>query len=156
MRNGINGDPLPSDFPYAGTINTLCVEFTCSPALVGAIKMNETGLGQGDTTNNVVSSDGGHGIMQLTSSYPLDWNVPASNITWAIRQFILQAWTAFAKMGEEGDDLVRCIAAAYNEGLGTAIEAHDVYGNVDEWDTDQYGARALAHYHAIIGGTWNA
>jgi hypothetical protein len=114
----------------------------------------------------VISDDGGHGPMQLTSSYPSDWDVPESNFRWAINQFISKAWQVWTVgvpdlnegrgFGLEGDDLIRAIAASYNCGIGTAIDAHNETGNVDAWDTDNYGARALTHYHAILNGTWDA
>ena len=69
MRDGIAGTALPADFPYKQIIEQLCFENNVSPCLVGAIKMNETGLGQGPETENDISGDGGHGIMQLTSSF---------------------------------------------------------------------------------------
>ena len=152
MKDGISGAPCPNALPYAQIINSLCIARNFFPCLVGAIKMNETGLGQGPTTENDISADGGHGIMQLTSSFPSDWADPTANITYAIDRFLLPNYLVLSvePYSFQGDDLVRAVAAAYNEGLGTAEEDHDKYGNVDYGTTNDYGARALAHYTALV------
>ena len=128
-----------------------------SPCLVGAIKINETGLGQGPTTENDISGDGGHGIMQLTSSYPNDWQDPATNIAYAIEHFIVPAWNYWANANafsaaQQGEALVKCIAATYNAGLGNVQEGFE-RGNVDLYTTNNYGERAVANYAALVGGT---
>jgi len=154
MKDGISGALCPNVLPYAGIINSLCLSRNFFPLLVGAIKMNETGLGQGTVTENDVSSDGGRGIMQLTSSYPANWQDPTTNIAYAIDHFLIpayQTWIA-APYSLQGEDLVRAIAAAYNEGLGTAEYDHDKYSNVDYGTTNEYGARALQHYLNLEAG----
>lgn len=150
MKDGISGAPCPNALPYAQIINSLCIARNFFPCLVGAIKMNETGLGQGPTTENDISADGGHGIMQLTSSYPSDWADPTANITYAIDHFLIPAYDAW-KDQLQGDDLVRAIAATYNAGYGNAASGHSI-GNVDAYTTNDYGARALTHYTALVAG----
>ena len=152
MRDGIAGTALPADFPYKQIIEQLCFENNVSPCLVGAIKMNETGLGQGPETENDISGDGGHGIMQLTSSFTDDWQDPAANIGYAIAHFIVPAWTYWAAQGETGEALAKCIAATYNAGLGNA-QAGFASGDVDEYTTNNYGERAVTKMQALIGGT---
>jgi hypothetical protein len=153
MRDGIEGIALPGDFPYATIINTLCDEpepGNYFPCLVGAVKFNETGLGYGDATENDISADGGHGIMQLTSSFPDNWQDPTTNIDYAITNFLIPAYTAW-KAVEQGDNLVRCIAATYNAGYSLAQAGHNA-GNVDLYTTNNYGARALSVYQMLVNG----
>ena len=149
MRDGISGVPLPDGFPYKDIIDTVGVANNVSPCLIGAIKVNESGLAD---PPDVQSADGGHGLMQLTSSWPSDWADPQANFTYAVAHFITPAWQYWADQGLVGENLVRAIAATYNAGLGNAIAGHR-NGNVDELTTNNYGARALANYQALIGGT---
>lgn len=154
VRDGISGQPLPNGFPYKTEIEQLCdtpTPETFFPCLVGAIKMNETGLGQGPATEWDISGDGGHGIMQLTSSFPDDWEEPAGNIGYAIRHFLMPAYE-YWKQTLQGGDLIRAIAATYNGGLGNAQAGHDE-GDIDKFTTNRYGERALAHYINLAGGT---
>ena len=150
MKDGISGAPCPNALPYAQIINSLCIARNFFPCLVGAIKMTETGLGSGPATENDISADGGHGIMQLTSSYPDDWADPTANITYAIDHFLVPAYNDW-RTTLQGDDLVRAIAATYNAGLGNAQAGH-AQGNVDLYTTNDYGARALAHEQALVLG----
>lgn len=151
MKDGISGALCPNALPYAQIINNLCLSRNFMPCLVGAIKMNETGLGQGPTTENDISADGGHGIMQLTSSYPDDWADPTANITYAIDHFLIPAYENWK--GElQGDDLVRAIGATYNAGLGAAQSGH-VNDDIDLYTTNDYGARCLAHFKNLVAGT---
>jgi hypothetical protein len=155
MKDGVSGAPCPNGLPYAQLINSLCLARDFFPCLVGAIKMNETGLGQGPATEHDISADGGHGIMQLTSSFPSDWADPRANIAYAVDHFLLPNYQVLVAppYSFQGDDLVRAVAAAYNEGLGTAEEDHDRYSNVDYGTTNDYGARALIHYQNLVAGT---
>lgn len=149
MIDGISGESLPADFPYKTVIEEACgADFF--PCLVGAIKMNETGLGCGLETEQCISGDGGHGIMQLTSSYPDNWQEPLPNIDYAVDHFLRLAYE-FWRPTLQGSDLVRAIAATYNGGLGNA-EAGHAEGDIDRYTTNRYGDRALAHYEALIAG----
>jgi hypothetical protein len=162
MLYGISGTALPAGFPYKTIIEQQCFENNCPPCLVGAIKLNETGLNQDDTelqdgcnAATMLLPDGtncGRGPMQLTSSWPSDWQDPAASFRYAIQEFINPAIAAFAALGVTGPALVKCAAAAYNEGLGTAELAH-AEGYVDKYDTDDYGLRAEQSYTALIAGT---
>lgn len=147
-RDGISGAPLPAGFPYKDLIDSLSLKYEVSPCLVGAIKMNESGL---TDSPDVESGDGGHGLMQLTSSYPDNWQDPATNIEYAIKNFIIPAWQYWDQY-LQADGLVRAIAASYNAGIGAAIEGHDK-GNVDLYTTDNYGERALTNYTALSQGS---
>jgi hypothetical protein len=147
-RDGISGLPLPAAFPYWQIFQDLCMKYEVAPCLVGAIKVNESGL---TDPPDVMSGDGGHGLMQLTSSWPENWADPATNIEFAIVNFILPDWRYWDQY-LQGDGLVRAIAASYNAGLGNAIAGHE-QGNLDLYTTDNYAARALANYYQLAAGT---
>jgi hypothetical protein len=160
MRDGIEGGPLTDKHEYAEIVNRLSAERGVSPLLVYAIRLNETSEGfppgglQGgadpETGDMPDGSNAGHGIMQLTSSWPNDWSDPEANFKYAIEQFIEPDWNAWAEQtGLQGDGLVRAIAASYNAGLGAAMLAHK-RGDVDAVTTNRYGERALEHYHALF------
>jgi len=152
--NGISGAALPNGFPYKSIIEQVCADKAFFPCLVGAIKMNETGLGQGPVSENDISFDGGHGLMQLTSSWPDNWEDPETNIAYAVQMYMLGAYASWTSppYSLDGDDLVRAIAASYNAGFDNALAGHRI-GNVDAYTTNNYGARALSNYKALVAGT---
>ncbi len=149
MKYGISGGPLPGGLPYGAEIERACEALTFSPILAYAVKQNETSPAD---PPSVTSADGGHGIFQLTASYPANWADPYANAVYAVAQFLLPAQEFWAAIGYTGDNLVRLTAATFNEGLGNAIAAHKS-GDVDRWTTNRYGARALANFHALLGAT---
>ena len=147
MIEGIEAKPVPEHHEFSAMVNDLCIAANVPPCLVYAIRLNETS--EGDPPN-VTSGDGGHGIMQLTSSFPDDWEDPKSNFTYAINHFIAPDLDQAVKdTGLQGDGLIRFVAAAYNAGYGTAIEDHN-RGDVDAHTTNRYGERAVAHFHDLI------
>jgi len=146
MKNGIVGEPLPNGLAYGVEIEAACDAHDFSPMLAYAIKMNETAATDPPT---IVSGDGGHGIFQLTSSYPPNWADPAANAAYAVAHFLAPAYNYWAARGYNGDDLIKLVAATYNAGLGATITAHDA-GDVDAATTDDYGARAVANYHTLL------
>lgn len=147
MINGISGNLLPTGFPYKAIIENLCGS-KVPPCLVGAIKLNETGTGSGPVTEQDISGDGGRGIMQLTSSYPKNWQDPTANISYAVSHFIIPAMNEW-KDELQGDNLVRAIAATYNAGLGNAQAGHKI-GDIDAYTTNRYGERCLQRYQALL------
>ncbi len=147
MKNGIVGGPLPAGLPYGVQIEAACDGNGFSPLLAYAIKINETGLPSDPP--DTVSGDGGHGLFQLTSSYPPDWADPFANASYAITQFLAPAYAYWAAQGYIGDQLIKLVAATFNEGISAAIEAH-VAGDVDAGTTNDYGARAVANYHMLL------
>jgi len=152
MRNGLAAGPLPAGLLYGPVIQAACeIAPTFSPEVAYAIAENETIIGEKNgkwDAATVVSADGGHGLFQLTSSYPSDWADPAKNAEYAVEHFLLPAETFWANMGMQGDDLVRCIAAEFNAGRGGALSGHS-QGDVDKYTTNHYAARALANYQAL-------
>lgn len=160
MRDGISGAELASKHEYAAIVNQLAIGAGVAPLLVYAIRLNETsegfppdGLQGGADPKTGLMPDGsnaGHGVMQLTSSWPSDWEDPAANIGYAIEHFIAPAWKDWVGIfAIKGDDLIRCIAASYNAGFDAARKAH-IAGDVDAVTTDRYGDRALEHFHALL------
>ena len=149
--NGISGREVDESLPYASITNTVCDNEQFFPAVAYAIFWQESIQGQVNGKWNaatVESDDGGHGIGQLTSSWPSDWQDPTANITYAVEHYLLPALD-YWKSSLQGDDLVRAIAATYNAGLGAALAGH-AQGNIDLYTTDDYAARALASYTAIV------
>lgn len=144
MRDGIAGGPTPSSIPFADDFDEAGAEFNLSPILLAAIAAQESGYDP-----NAVSDDGGHGLMQLTSSYPDSWADPLANILYACAYFIVPAYAYWVGQGLQGDDLIKCVGASYNAGLQGAIDAH-ASGDVDSGTTDNYGARLVAGYHKIL------
>jgi hypothetical protein len=134
--------------PFAQQINAACLTENWFPYVTYAIKWNETAALPDAAT--VISADGGHGVMQLTSSFPANWADPYQNVLYAIGHFLAPAET-FWKTFEQGNDLIRCIAAEYNAGRAQAIEGHEE-GDVDKYTTDGYAGRALATYLKLLAG----
>lgn len=160
MRDGISGGPLSEKHEYATIVNALSDAGGVSPLLVYAIRLNETsegfppnGLQGGADPETGLMPDGsyaGHGIMQLTSSWPADWKDPEANFRYAIEEFIAPEWARWVtETGLQGEGLVRAIAASYNAGYGGAFAAH-ARGDVDAVTTNRYGERALEHYRQLL------
>lgn len=145
MRYGISGKLLPSTVPFAREINSFAIaEGTVSPPLLAAIAKRES-----DFTPAVVSADGGHGLCQLTASWPDDWADPATNLAYAWHVFLRPAidyWHGLERY--TGDDLVRLVSATYNEGLGAAIAWH-ARGDVDGGTTNHYAEGVLENYKSF-------
>ena len=117
--------------------------------LIMAIAYNETLSGYSfESACFVISEDDGHGVMQLTSSWPTDWSNPFANAEYALAHFIEPAADYWGIRTQDPTAFVRLVAATFNEGLGAAIRYH-LRGNVDAGTTDNYGARALANYKRI-------
>jgi hypothetical protein len=167
MRNGLSGKRLPGYFgstplPFVSAVESAClIPPTFSPLVTYAIKMNETGLSMDPTQvqdgadlSTMLMPDGsnaGRGIFQLTSSFPYDWRDPYANALYAIHNtgFMLDAESYWVRLGLQGDDLVRAIAASFNAGIGGAMAGHQA-GDLDRYTTDQYAARALTMYQQLL------
>lgn len=160
MLFGISGKPVPTNLPYAMPINQACTipGRSFPPCLVYAIAWRETIFGQTIglwNASTVVSGDGGHGLLQLTSSFPAAWQDPSVNIGFAIQQFLMPdlIWWTQQIPGIQGDDLVRCVAASFNAGREGAWRGH-MEGNVDKYttggDRGPYAADVLNIYHNLV------
>ncbi|GAC1304827.1 MAG: hypothetical protein NVSMB19_15940 [Vulcanimicrobiaceae bacterium] len=146
MIYGLSGKPIQGT-PYDREINHAGRVFQFSPAFLAAIVERESNF-----DCKVVSADGGHGLCQLTSSWPADWILPDVNLNFALAEFLLPAiryWHGLERY--EGNNLVRLVAATYNEGLSAAIRYH-MRGNVDAGTTNDYGSGVLALYQKYVVG----
>ena len=166
MKRGVSGSPIPSYLPFAAEITQACSEYDFPPCLAYAVKINETGLSNDPAEMQIGSvgdympdgSNAGHGIFQLTSSWPAssnpadNWSNASANARYALAEFLQPAWLFWTSNTElEGEYLVKVIAASFNAGLLAAWNAH-LSGNVDAIDTDDYGARAVRHYLELVAG----
>lgn len=156
MIYGISGAPILATLEYASQVTAACIPGDMPPCLVYAIAWRET-LSIDHTpacpdAATFVAGDNGHGIMQLTASWPENWATPIANIEYGIDKFILPAiryWHGL--QGYSGDTLVLLVAATYNEGLGAAEKYH-ASGDVDAGTTDEYGHGVLKNYQALVAG----
>jgi hypothetical protein len=152
MRWGIESGELDPTLPYALDVAKAAVAEEVPVALLYAIAWHESIAGEVAglwTAATVLSDDGGHGLCQLTSSWPDDWEIPFSNASFACSQFIVPAAQYWCQRVEGAFALVKCIAATYNAGLGNAVAGHSI-GNVDAYTTDGYGAAVTAIFASII------
>jgi hypothetical protein len=148
LRNGIYAGPLDLTLSYSVPIDKACKDNDFSSLLAYAIKLNETG--NLPNACEVISYDNGHGLFQLTYSWPENWTDAYTNAAYAVTQFLRPAEDYWAGVrGEQGDDLIRCIAAEFNAGRTQACAGHDE-GDVDKYTTNRYGARALSNYHSLL------
>lgn len=150
-RWGLESGALDLGMPYAEAINMAAIDEACPAALAYAIAWRETIYGQTQgwwDAATVISGDGGHGLFQLTSAWPDDWAEPPANARFAMSQFVIPAGEYWATR-EQGDALVKCIAATFNAGLGQAVAGHSL-GDVDLYTSDHYGAAVVALYNNLI------
>jgi hypothetical protein len=156
MEHGIEAGTIPNHLPYAIDIQAGCEEHNFSPALTYAVAWRETIRGELNGSwcaATVLSGDGGHGLFQLTSSWPENnWQDPKANTSFAITKFLIPSMNWFLDQGLTGEALIRCIAASFNAGIGGAWNAH-LEGNVDLVTTgNDYAADVFQIYTAIIEG----
>ncbi len=157
MRYGILAPNVPANFPWSEVFNSVGLYVGCSPCLLAAHAYVETlEIYGADEARTCVSYDGGHGLMQLTSSFPPDWQNAQTNIGYAANQFIIPALeTWYHDYGYTGDTLVRCEAATYNAGLNAALRGH-FKGDVGMYTTKSegmsYDVRVLAAYKTLASG----
>ena len=154
MKWGISGKPIPAALRYAAPIQEAADDDDFPPLFAYAIAWRETISGEVNglwpSAATVVSGDAGHGLFQLTSSYPGDWQDPKANALYAIQNFLLPAqeyW--YGLNGYTGPDLVKLCAAEFNAGRGNAERGHEE-GNVDLYTTDNYGTGVLAIYQSLV------
>jgi hypothetical protein len=158
MRWGISGAPVPDSLPYAAAVNAAAAETNFPPLFLYAIAYRESIREYGDTAAGRMSDngDGGYGLCQLTEPWdpgiqwpPADWDDPHTNAVLAVVHYLQPAVDYWAGHGFLGEPLLKLAAATFNEGLGNAIAAHNA-GNVDKFDTDDYGAGVLAIYETLV------
>ena len=153
MRWNIASPPLTVALPYELQIHNASTITDTPTALLYAIAWHETISGEVSgqwTASSVISADGGHGLCQLTASWPDNWDDAQANAVYACKNFIIpDALYWYRKYGYTGETLVRCIAASYNAGISGA-EAGHIIGNVDCYTTNRYAAKVLGFYRSIV------
>jgi len=156
MIHGIDSGKIPTQLIYAEIIQKAADDANVSALLCYAIANRETLRGQRAGSwdaASVVSADGGHGLFQLTSSWPSDWADPSANTAYAIAHFIKPAMDWLVEQGLEGDALIKGIAASFNAGLGAAWNAHVSQNDFDACTTgNDYASDVLANYLALHSG----
>lgn len=162
MLYGVSGAGLPSGLPYGDAIQAAAVAANFPPCWLYAQGWQETikvaGWLQsmGKAPDDYISFDNGHGIFQLTSSWPDDWTDPNANAAYAIAHFLQPAVTFWHTTYQMvGDDLVRSVAAEFNAGRGGAESGHRD-GDVGKFTTHTggiaYSDLVLKYYHQLAGG----
>lgn len=154
MRWNIAGKDIPETLLYGREINRAAHMADCPPALLYAVCYHETIVLEVAGKINAatfVADDNGHGLAQLTSWWPNPgWDQPLTNAFYAAKDWLMEdAPKWFRLCGFTGETLVRCVAASYNAGFGNAWKGH-LNGNVDEYDTDNYGAAVLKIYQSLV------
>ncbi|HEX3549849.1 MAG TPA: hypothetical protein VHT53_05705 [Candidatus Elarobacter sp.] len=162
MLFDVSGAGLPGGLTYGPEIEAAAVAANFPPCWLYAHGWQETikvagWIGtMGKTPATFISDDGGHGIFQLTASYPNDWQDPKSNAAYAIQHFLVPAaqyWNS--TYGATGDTLIRCVAAEFNGGRGGA-EAGHAEGDVGKFTTHtdgvSYSDLVLKYFHQLAAG----
>lgn len=153
MRWNILSEPLNRDLPYVVPISDACFTSNTPALLAYAIAWRETISGEKNGSweaSSVVSPDGGHGLFQLTSSFPPSWPDPYDNALYACDNYIVpDAVYWYRKYGYSGETLVRCVAASFNAGIQGAEEGHAV-GDVGKYCTGDYVEAVLGFYKKLV------
>jgi hypothetical protein len=154
MIYGISGAPIPMELPFSQEVTNAASVRQMPPCFIYAFAWRETirEYGAGSAGKMSDNNDGGHGLFQLTESYPDNWADPTMNALYAIDYFIkpaLDYWHGLENFC--GDTLVLLVAATFNEGLGKARQYH-AQGDVDAGTTDEYGHGVLGYYKNMIAG----
>ena len=157
MIYGLSGRAVSSALPYATPINVACMELGFSPPLAYAIAQRETIRGQiGGLWDaaTIVSTDDGHGLFQLTSSWPAKWNDPLANARYAIGGWLVPSMHHYATVhGLAGDELVKAIADSFNAGDAVVCRACREGTDPDRATSGRdYGSDVLANYKRLVAG----
>lgn len=153
MKLGISGSPVSLHLPYAAPINKAAEVQDFWPMVIYAVAYRETIVSQLNgsipSAASYVSYDNGHGLCQLTSSWPDLWEDPETNAAYAIRYFLQPAVTFWNEsMGYSGLTLLKCVFAEYNAGRGQAMAGH-LLGDVDMYTSNGYAQACLYYFENL-------
>jgi hypothetical protein len=162
MLFGVSGAGLPAGLQFGVPIEAAAVAAEFPPCWLYAHGWQETikvagWIGTlGKTPATFISDDGGHGIFQLTASYPPNWQDPQANATYAIQNFLKPAIAYWNQThGLTGDALIKCVAAQYNAGAGGA-QAGYAEGDVGKYTTHtngvSYSDLVLKYFRQLAAG----
>lgn len=156
MKYGVSGAPLPAGLDYGAPVSAAASASDFAPCWLYAHAWQETIKVEGMNAASALSGDGGHGLFQLTASYPSNWEDPEANASYAITNYLQPAiayWNGVR--GIEGDALVKCVAAEYNAGRTNAIKGYDT-GDVGRFTTHtagvSYANLVLTYYQQLSSG----
>jgi hypothetical protein len=161
MIYGLSGRPLPPGLLYGSQIEAACEARNFPPCAAYGVANRETLRAQrsgwlaatfaGKDAATVITGDGGHGVFQLTSSFPDDWADVMANTLYALDHFLVPSMHYYAGAGHEGDELLDLIADAFNAGSGR-VNSFRVQGLTADMATTggDYGADVLRCYHALL------
>lgn len=157
MRWGISGQPLPAGLLYGAEISAACAAYNFPVCFAYAIAWRESIRGESNGKWNaatVVSSDGGHGVFQLTSYVPTGWSDPLTNAEAALAYWLVPNVNSFYdRFDLRGDALVKAAADAFNRGYGAVSADLSAGRDPDAGSTGKnYGADVLAQYRRLIAG----
>lgn len=156
MLYGISGREVRNDMKYAGNINPACAEFNFPPMVAYAIAWRESISMEGKLWPDArkVDLNGGHGLFQLDSSFPDNWEDADVNTNYALKHFLVPALTHWHGLERaSGNGLIRLVAATFNAGLSAATLAH-LQGDVDlSTAHHDYASTVLRTYlYLTVGG----
>jgi hypothetical protein len=156
MKYGVSGAPLPDGLDYGEAVRAAASASDFAPCWLYAHAWQETIKIDGMDAAGALSGDGGHGLLQLTASYPSNWDDPQANASYAITNFLEPAiayWNGVR--GIDGDALVKCVAAEYNAGRTNAIKGYEA-GDVGKYTTHtagvSYSDLVLRYYRQLSAG----
>jgi hypothetical protein len=159
MRWGISGAPIPANLglSYVPEITAACAAANYPPCLAYAIAWRESISGEvaGEwTAATVISSDGGHGLFQLTSYVPPGWADPLTNAEAALTYWLVPNTNSlYDSFKLTGDALVKAVADAFNRGYGAVKASLTSSADPDIGSTgDNYGSDVLQQYQRLIAG----
>jgi len=156
VKLGLSGEPVPTHLPYAEAINRACSIQNFWPLFAYAVAFRETIVAQENhsipAASTYVSFDSGHGLFQLTSSWPDAWEDPETNCAYAIKYFLQPAvdfWSDPTGYNLSGLPLLRCCAAEFNTGREDTITGHKT-GNVDLYTSGNYATAVEGYYLTLL------
>lgn len=155
MIYGLSSAPVPASLPYAGAVNAACLELQFPPCLAYGIANRETIRGERNGLWNaatIISSDGGHGLFQLTSYVPPGWNNPSVNAYAAVIGWLrkdAQFWNA--SHGFRDMTLAKAVAASFNAGRDAVLTVVGTGKQIDSVTTGgDYAADVWACYQSLL------
>ncbi|GAC1584006.1 MAG: hypothetical protein NVS3B7_19400 [Candidatus Elarobacter sp.] len=161
MKWGLSGVPVPDTLRYAREITRAATDAQASPCALYAIAWRETLAGErsgwlrsafGTDAAHVVSPDGGHGIFQLTDSFPPNWQDPYTNAKYAAERFYDPYLALWINRGFSGPTLLKLAADDFNAGDRRVKLWHDL-GNADGATTGgNYGTDVLVIFSNLLAG----
>jgi Bacterial SH3 domain/Transglycosylase SLT domain len=140
--------------PYKSLVTTVAAPYKwLKPSIVAAIASRESDWGAALDSTGRGDSGFGHGIMQIDSGShqtflsTQNWRDPAVNIKYAVNNVLAEYYQQLSEITElKGFDLLRATIAAYNGGVGGAMNALAAGLDVDANTTSSGGLGKAGDY----------